>query len=214
MEIPAEAEHGGDKSFCAKLKKALYGTRAAASCWADCYTDILLRNGFTRGRSSLCLFHSKDRDVLTLVHGDDFMSTAAAKDLEWLDGILRKELAVKTELLGPPGEPGVKQQLMFLFRAVSWESAGIRYEADPRHAEIIIAQMNLDANARGVTTPGVKEALSRNENELENPLLEGLEASSYRGLAARANFLAQDRIDLQYASPELSRCMARPRRGD
>ena len=109
LEIPAEAEHGGDKSVCAKLKNALYGTRAAASCWADCYTDILLRNGFTRGRSSPCLFHNKDRDVLTLVHGDDFTSTAAAKDLEWLDGILHKELAVKTELLGPPGEPGVKQ---------------------------------------------------------------------------------------------------------
>ena len=50
MELPHEAKDGGDRSKCAKLRKASYGTRAAASCWAECYSDVLLRHGFTRGR--------------------------------------------------------------------------------------------------------------------------------------------------------------------
>ena len=215
VELPAEAEHGGDKSKCARLRKALYGTRAAASCWAECYTDILIKNGFTKGKSSPCLFHHADRDILTLVHGDDFMSTAKAAELDWLNNVLRKELAVKTEILGPAGEKDAKQQIMFLNRVITWEAAGIRYEADPRHAEIIVSQMGLEGtNPRGVSTPGVKDAFIRCEDDGENPQMSAQDASGYRGLAARANFLSQDRLDLQYASKELSRAMAVPRQGD
>ena len=65
-----------------------------------------------------------------------------------------------------------------------------------------------------MTTPGVKEEQLRSEDDLENPRLSPTEASSYRGLAARANFLSQDRPDLQYASKEMSRWMAVPRRSD
>ena len=77
----------------------------------DCYTEILIKNGFTRGASSPCLFHHKEQDILTLVHGDDFMSAADPKDLNWLEGILRKDLAVKTELLGPASEVGRRHPL-------------------------------------------------------------------------------------------------------
>ena len=53
VELPSEAAHGGDKSKCARLKKALYGTRAAAASWAEHYTSILLESGFKRGKTSL-----------------------------------------------------------------------------------------------------------------------------------------------------------------
>ncbi len=41
-------------------------------------------------------------------------------------------------------------------------------------------------------------------------LLSAGEAKSFRGLAARLNYLAQDRPDIQYAAKEISRRMARP----
>ena len=44
--------------------------------------------------------------------------------------------------------------------------------------------------------------------------LEGSEATQYRALAARANYLAQDRSDIQYAAKEICRGMARPTRGN
>ena len=39
-------------------------------------------------------------------------------------------------------------------------------------------------------------------------------ATRFRGLAARCNYLAQERFDLQYACKETSRRMARPCNGD
>jgi len=141
--MPAEAKNGHERSKCARLKRALYGTRAAAASWADHYTAILEKNGFVRGRSNPCLFYLASRKILTLVHGDDFLSTASGPNLKWMDGVLRGQLEVKTETLGPKSEAGMKQQMLFLNRVVSWENGGIRYEADPRHAEIIIAQLDL-----------------------------------------------------------------------
>ena len=49
------------------------------------------------------------------------------------------------------------------------------------------------------------------ELEEESELMVASEASLYRGIAARLNYLAQDRIDIQYACKEASRRMARPR---
>ena len=151
---------------------------------------------------------------MTLVHGDDFLSTASGSALSWLNNVLKSELEVKTEVLGPDGEAGCKQQIQFLNRVLSWESSGIRYEADPRHAEIIINQLGLSGSSKSVSTPGVPATTVRSEDGGENPRLPPTEASAYRGLAVRANFLSQDRFDLQYASNELSRWMAKPRVGD
>ena len=39
-----------------------------------------------------------------------------------------------------------------LNRTVTWTREGIRYEADPRHVEIALRDMEL-ANVRGVLTP-------------------------------------------------------------
>ena len=44
--------------------------------------------------------------------------------------------------------------------------------------------------------------------------LEGAEASKYRALAARANYLAQDRPDIQFATKEICRGMCTPTKGD
>ena len=49
------------------------------------------------------------------------------------------------------------------------------------------------------------------ENEEE---LSPVEATRYRGIAARANYLAADRPDIMYAGKELCRGMAKPTRAD
>ena len=56
---------------------------------------------------------------------------------------------------------------------------------------------------------------SRVAEEAENrKLLSQLDAKRYRELAARANYLAQDRMDIQYATKEICRGMCRPTRRD
>ena len=58
-------------------------------------------------------------------------------------------------------------------------------EADQRHADIMIEQMNLK-EAKGVSSPGEEE--KRWEEEENRQLLGGTEAKHYRELAARANY--------------------------
>ena len=51
-------------------------------------------------------------------------------------------------------------------------------------------------------------------NEGEGELLALSQVTRYRGLTARANFLALDRADIKFAVKELARRMATPRSGD
>jgi len=86
----------------------------------------------------------------------------------------------------------------------------VEYEPDQRHAEIIVASMNL-SNANGVTTPGShsSEVYVGDEEHLR-----GHEATLFRALAARANYLGQDRPDIQFAAKEIARKMSSPTQGD
>ena len=60
---------------------------------------------------------------------------------------------------------------------------------------------------KGVVTPGVKVQPHQIQNEQQ---LSEFEHTSFRGLAARANFLAADRPDIMYAAKEICRFMAKP----
>ena len=102
--------------------------------------------------------------------------------------------------------PGISddKEISLLNRIVRWIEAGIEYEPDPRHAEILIEQLGL-SGAKPVSTPGIKES----SDDLPEPLPEA-DVTTYRSMVARLNYLAQDRPDLSYASKELSRHMSAP----
>ena len=85
-----------------------------------------------------------------------------------------------------------------------WTDKGIELEADPRHAEIIIGMLGLK-KGNSVTTPGVKEEVAQGDERLGSK-----DASRYRALVARGNYLALDRSDIAYEVKELSRGMATP----
>ena len=76
--------------------------------------------------------------------------------MKWFDGELKKHFELKTEVLGPDAKRGEVQEIKFLNRIITWSDAGIVWEADPRHAELLIEQLNL-VGAREVCTPGIKD---------------------------------------------------------
>ena len=79
-----------------------------------------------------------------------------------------------------------------LNRIITWENGfGIKYEADQRHGEILVESMGLQ-DAKPVSTPGIKE--SEGEGTFTHNCTE------FRAVAARGNYLSQDRPDLQLAS--------------
>ena len=253
IHIPREDKQEGDEGMVGKLNLSLYGTRDAAQNWAKAYTDFLVSIGYMKGTASPCNFYHPIRDISTTVHGDDFTSTGSEAALRWLDGQLRSRFDMKTELLGP-GEKHAKE-IRVLNRVLTWTELGIKYEADQRHAEIIIGEMGVtksvatpgtreDANKAGPPNSTAKGLISKKAVQVhdeqgkevyrmrdrvqhdqngwqvekhadeENEPLGSEEARQYRGLAARANYLAQDRPDIQYAVKEISRRMSSPSKQD
>ena len=68
--------------------------------WQREVTKTLTRAGFTAGRTSPCLFHHRARDVMSFVHGDDFVSSGTHEDLEWLRTVLTKKYCLKKTVIG------------------------------------------------------------------------------------------------------------------
>ena len=89
---------------------------------------------------------------------------------------------------------------------------GICYEADPVHAKTLIEEMGLHASSKGLDRPAAKDE-KYDPGAAEEEQLGAEEARRFRSLAARANYLSQDRPDIQFAAKEVCRRMARPTQG-
>jgi hypothetical protein len=82
------------------------------------------------------------------------------------------------------------------------DGSGLEYEADQRQAEIIVRELGLKEESTGVVMPGVsgREEASKVRSDDGQ-----FEEKTYRAVAARANYLAQDRAHIQFAAKEMSR---------
>ena len=207
VDLPPELAQQGK---CWRLKKALYGTRPAAQSWEQEYGNKLMSWGFEIGKSAPCLFRHKSRDLSVVVHGDDFTILGGEADLLWFRGKMQEVYEIKDKGVIGPEEHDVKS-VRVLNRVIEWKEDKIIYEADQRHAEIIIDEMGV-RNGRTAKTPGEKDKLESENGEDEE--LSGSEATMYRALAARANYVAADRPDVQFSVKEICRKMAVPVRRD
>ena len=238
IAIPTEDFAEGDEQMVGQLNLSLYGTRDAALNWSKTYTEFLVNNGFIVGQASPCNFTHSTRNISMTVHGDDFTSTGKLADMKWLQKAMEDRFEIKTDILGPRTEHA--KQIRVLNRVISWQDDCIAYESDQRHAELIVAEMGVTSS---VVTPGCREEAIRasaidtnngetttnhgratiahdpynNSNhvpEQSSPKLSPERATKFRALAARANFLAQDRPDIQYAVKEIARRMSTPSEDD
>ena len=100
----------------------------------------------------------------------------------------------KAKWIGPREDDPKSQQV--LGRIVTYTSEASFYEADPRHAEILLEAMRL-VEAKSLSSPGTKD-----EYKEEGELLHGEDHTAYRAMAAQASYLALDRPDLQFAAKE------------
>ena len=78
---------------------------------------------------------------------------------------------------------------MILGRTVTWTEEGLEWKADPKHRQMILDYFGFDEGTRPLTVNGDKDE----EFEVgDDELLGKSEATAYRGLAARLNYLSQD----------------------
>ena len=129
------------------------------------------------------------------MHGDDFVSVGNRAALKWFKEELLKTCEISTQVVGM-GE-GEAREGKVLIRIIRVDKDGCFFEADQRHAEIIVKQMGM-VEAKASATLG--EDAKPWEEEEDAVELSQPEASTYRGVAARAKYLASDRADLQFAT--------------
>ena len=117
-------------------------------------------------------------------------------------------------ILGP--DDGDDKTVTILNRLVTWVCLSgsrnqIEIEADPRHREILLAQMNVDgANAKSVTTPAVRiqEWTPQMLTEIDRD-----RASTFRSATMRASYMSINRVEVQQAVKEVARFMSEPNEG-
>ena len=81
IELPAEDSRGGPHQL-GKLNLPLYGTQDAAATWESTLAKRMDTLGFVRGRGHRCVFAHRERGVLTMVHGDDYVSVGFESELQ------------------------------------------------------------------------------------------------------------------------------------
>ena len=203
VELPPEAGYG--KDFVGELDKCMYGTRDAAQGWEATYAAALKELGFRRGRAQPCVFRHRSRDVNLTVHGDDFLAEGLPQALDWFEKALLEKFEGKIK--GRLRHNG--DELRLLNRIVRRTEEGYEWEADQRHAELIISGMGLLPQSKPLAAPG-RRLTKKEQDEDNEDELDSAESTKYRELAARANFLAQDRPDITFSVKELCRGMSRP----
>ena len=88
-------------------------------------------------------------------HCDDFLAVADLGKNKWIHEQLKSECAIKAGVLGP--EPELSKEIKILNRLIRWCGDKLEYEADSRHAEVIIEECDVQS-WRAAKTPGVQEA--------------------------------------------------------
>ena len=139
-----------------------------------------------------------------VIHGDDFTLLGDKENLMWFRSQVSKRFEAKFRgMIGP--EKNDSKEITILNRTVRWTARGIEYEADKRHVEIALQQVGIESEGKAVSSP-----LAAKEELADEPLSQDM-ASRFRAIVARLNYLAQDRIDIQFAVKEMCRFMSAPK---
>ena len=95
-------------------------------------------------------------------------------------------------------------------RKLTWNGEALHLQPDPKHRAAILEAFGLKEGSKGLTIASDREEVTA---EQDADLLNPFEATKFRTLGARANYLGLDRPDIQFATKEICRGMARPSRG-
>ena len=141
-------------------------------------------------------------------HGDDFVvSGTRTQQKKFEEQLSKHHIGKHFATLGPCTALGDVTEVRILNRIVRWVIPPYgsgpergEYEADPRHAELIVHRLGLSCPSRSVSTPSEK---SKPGVDLSS-LASSADHTLYRSATMRLCCLALDRPDLHYPSKELA----------
>ena len=127
------------------------------------------------------------------IHGDDSVASGAASEPQWFSKGMETHYECKMQIVGP--DKTDEQSVKALNGIITWQEINgqsmMAYDADPRHAEIIISEMGV-SHAKPLTSPAVEMEMDDGENDEE---MTEAYTTAFRSITARANYLALDRPD-------------------
>ena len=94
---------------------------------------------FTPCLTTPCMFFRKDKGLRVVIHGYDFTVFCPHSSLMWFREVTKTKFMIKFRVMVGPSKND-DSSVRILNRTVAWDKFGIRYQADPRHVEIIIDQ--------------------------------------------------------------------------
>ena len=211
VRLPAE-----DGGGCFRLLRSLYGTQDAASTWQCDWTEQMEQDGWKAGLASPALIFRPTDEGRGLVHGDDFMVLGDAVTLREVDSQLKQRYDVKCSgILGC--EPDDLREVVFLNRVIRYvpgAAPAVEIESDQRHVELLIKELGLEQESKGLDVPAVKKTDADVDAEAKLPTLPLDEVRRYRSVVMRAAYLTWDRPDIVDAVKQCSRKMQSPTSAD
>ncbi len=212
VEPPPEMQLPSDQVLL--LLKCKEGTRDANQTFEFLVRDSFAKFGFEQGSYSPCVYRHTTKQLVYVVHGDDYIGLGVREDLQWFHDQLQTILIVKCRGFLGPGPKDCKS-IRILNRVVTYHPATvsntehITWEADQRHADLICSQLGINPSSKPRATPMDKEAYTK-KHPLTGDELTPRDAALYKSVCMRFLYLVQDRPECQFASKELTRAMSKP----
>ena len=162
--------------------------------------------GLHRGKSSPCTFRQHTWDCCIFIHGDGFVVNGVEEHLKQVQKAICDVCLTKVRrVIGP--ESHDTKAMAILNRIVEWRTDGIVMEADPTHVELGLREL-------GIRKCKGSDVVGSQQDGGDDVLLSTSDARRFRSLAARCNFLAADRVDIQFGCKEICRRMPQPCESD
>ena len=186
------------------LNRALYGTRMASRCFGKLVGEVLKDAQFGTITIVPNTYHHPQRDIDTVVHGDDFVAVAEDEHLDYFERVLENSMEIKR--VGRTG-PGRSSAGKVLKRVVSWTGDGFTWEADPKLLEKLLTLLNM-TGGKGATVPGAKD-IGKDDRDV-NSELQDAEAKIVQAAAGLEQYIALDRPDIAYSVKTALQQMSKP----
>ena len=152
-----------------------------------------------KGKAAVTCFWNAQTEVRLVVHGDDFTFLGPEDELVKMQELMESWYEIKVRGMVGTGGRCVKE-MTILNRELQWEEDCLSYQADRTHVKKLLASQGLDMSSKTSDYPSMKDDDDKIEAE---EVLAKQAATYYRSIVARANYLSQDRPDIQFSTGRL-----------
>ncbi len=117
---------------------------------------MLRVHGFKELQSVPVAFVHETRDMMGVVHGDDFVFVGLGADLDYVLGVLEKTYELKNR--GRLGRgPKDRKKIDMLGRTIEITDDGITWKGDPRQQDLLEKYFGMDESTKTLSKNGYEE---------------------------------------------------------